>query len=146
MIRRIAAGAAILATLAIPQSSTAHAPTIKQCNRAATLAHTGGGITAWRARRNACIKHSAAHRCNPSAPPRLAIRCAFGRYANAALRVAACESGYNTRARNGQYLGIFQMGANERARFGHATHALGQARAARRYFNVAGWGPWSCHP
>lgn len=147
MIRRIAAGAAILTiSIITPTTAQAHQPTVKQCSRTATLTHNGGGINAWRAKRAKCIKHSNAHRCNPTAPVRTAIRCAFGRHANAALRVAYCESRYNTNARNGQYLGIFQMGSAERARFGHSNNALGQARAARRYFNLAGWRPWACQP
>ena len=65
-----------------------------------------------------------------------------------ALRVARCESGYRTTAQNGQYLGIFQMGSNERRLFGHGESALDQARAAYRYFVRSGrdWSPWSCKP
>jgi hypothetical protein len=63
-----------------------------------------------------------------------------------AFNIVACETGnrYNTTARNGQYLGLFQMGSSERARFGHGSTAMAQARAAHRYFVVAGWSPWSC--
>lgn len=62
-----------------------------------------------------------------------------------AFDVIACETGgrYNTTARNGQYLGTFQMGASERARFGHGPTAWAQARAAHRYYAEAGWAPWS---
>ncbi len=65
-----------------------------------------------------------------------------------AIRVAACESGFNTRAVNGQYLGIFQMGATERATYGHGPSARKQARAAHRYFVASGrdWSPWACKP
>lgn len=63
-----------------------------------------------------------------------------------ALDVIACETGdrYNTTARNGQYLGLFQMGAWARARYGHGATARSQARAAHRYWVDAGWSPWEC--
>jgi len=63
-----------------------------------------------------------------------------------AFDVIACETGnrYNTTARNGQYLGLFQMGAFARARYGHGSTARAQARAAYRYYLDAGWNPWSC--
>ena len=63
-----------------------------------------------------------------------------------AFDVIACETGnrYNTTARNGQYLGLFQMGSFARSRFGHGWTARAQAHAAYRYWLVAGWSPWSC--
>jgi len=62
-----------------------------------------------------------------------------------AVRVARCESGVRPWARNGQFLGVLQMGAAERARFGHHERSvLAQALAARRYYRVAGWQPWTC--
>jgi len=78
--------------------------------------------------------------------PETAIRYVFGRHAEEALVVAWCESRFRTWARNGQYLGLFQMGSSERARFGHGDTALAQARAAKRYFDVSGWSPWQCLP
>lgn len=80
--------------------------------------------------------------------PTKAICHVFGSYCEQALRVARCESGYRTTAQNGQYLGIFQMGSNERRLFGHGESALDQARAAYRYFVRSGrdWSPWSCKP
>jgi hypothetical protein len=82
------------------------------------------------------------------APPHRAIRAVFGRYADQALVVARCESHLSVRAQNGQYLGLFQMGRNERAVYGHGSTAYQQARAAHRYFVASGraWGPWSCKP
>jgi hypothetical protein len=72
----------------------------------------------------------------------------FGRYCHQALRVASCETGgtFSVWARNGQYLGIFQMGSYARSRYGHSNTVLGQARAAYRYFVDSGrdWSPWSC--
>lgn len=81
-----------------------------------------------------------------NAPPRVAIRAVFGRYAEQAIGVAWCESRLTTSAQNGQYLGLFQMGSNERRLFGHGSTAHEQALAAHRYFVVSGrdWSPWSC--
>jgi len=80
------------------------------------------------------------------APPRVAIRAVFGRYAEEAVNVAWCESRLTTTAENGQYLGLFQMGASERRLFGHGDTAHQQALAAHRYFVRSGrdWSPWSC--
>lgn len=79
---------------------------------------------------------------------RQAILETFGPYGKQALRVSWCESRWHTRARNGSHLGLFQMGSWERRRFGHSSTALGQARAAHRYFLASGrtWGPWVCKP
>jgi len=81
-----------------------------------------------------------------SAPPRVAICGVFGRYCRQALSVARCESRLSTHARNGQYLGLFQMGSDERRLFGHGRTAHQQALAAHRYFVLSGrdWSPWSC--
>jgi hypothetical protein len=81
-----------------------------------------------------------------AAPPRVAICGVFGSYCRQALAVAACESRLSTRAQNGQYLGLFQMGSSERRLFGHGRTAYRQALAAHRYFVRSGrdWSPWSC--
>lgn len=72
------------------------------------------------------------------------IRSVFGpRHGARAVAVARCESGLNPNARNGQHLGVFQMGRRERARFGHGRTVLAQAIAARRYHAVSGWSPWT---
>ena len=72
----------------------------------------------------------------------------FGRYCREALAVSRCESGLSTTAQNGEYLGLFQMGTDERRLFGHGSSALEQAKAAYKYFVAAGhgWDPWSCKP
>jgi hypothetical protein len=72
----------------------------------------------------------------------------FGPYCSQALRVAWCESRMETTAANGQYLGLFQMGFNARARYGHGPDPWTQAEAAFRYFADSGfsWGPWQCKP
>lgn len=77
------------------------------------------------------------------------IRAVFGpRYDDQAVAVASCESGLSIWARNGQYLGLFQMGSYARAKYGHAWNAWTQSRAAYRYFQDSGrdWSPWSCQP
>lgn len=70
----------------------------------------------------------------------------FGGYCSQAVAVARCESGLSTRAMNGQYLGLFQMGDFARSRYGHGPDALTQARAAYAYFVASGrdWSPWTC--
>jgi hypothetical protein len=81
--------------------------------------------------------------------PRGAICRVFGaRYCRQALTVARCESHLKTWARNGEYLGLFQMGSTERRLYGHGATALAQARAAHRYFVRSGrdWSPWTCKP
>ena len=72
----------------------------------------------------------------------------FGPDCAAAIVVARCESRLHTDARNGQYLGLFQMGLLARQLFGHGDSAEEQARAAFRYFVASGrdWSPWSCQP
>jgi len=81
-----------------------------------------------------------------SLSPRAAICGVFGSYCREAVAVAWCESRLRTTARNGQYLGLFQMGASERELFGHGSSADEQAAAAHRYFVHSGrdWSPWGC--
>jgi hypothetical protein len=80
------------------------------------------------------------------APPRVAICGVFKGYCRQAVSVAWCESRLSPNARNGQYLGLFQMGSSERRLFGHGRTAHAQALAAHRYFVRSGrdWSPWSC--
>jgi hypothetical protein len=93
---------------------------------------------------------SAAHALSAEADhPALVICEVFGkRDCLDALSVSWCESRFQTSARNGEYLGLFQMGTWERRRFGHGDDARAQALAARRYFRTSGrdWSPWSCKP
>ena len=83
-----------------------------------------------------------------TAANKAAICKVFGPYCKQAIEVSRCESGWSHWARNGQYLGLFQMGSSERARYGHAWNPWAQARAAWRYFVASGkdWSPWSCKP
>ena len=83
------------------------------------------------------------------AAARVAICKTFGPYCSQALRVSWCESRHYVWARNGQYLGLFQMGSFARSRYGHSyNNAWVQARAAYRYFVDSGrdWSPWACKP
>jgi len=86
----------------------------------------------------------------PPVPPRVfvAVRTYWPTRAERvkAFDVVACETGnrYNTTARNGQFMGLFQMGAWARSHYGHGTTADAQARAAHAYFLDAGWSPWTC--
>lgn len=59
-----------------------------------------------------------------------------------ARNVSWCESRWNPKARNGQYLGAFQMGKRERSTYGHHYTFEGQSRAARAYHKRSGWNPW----
>jgi hypothetical protein len=80
---------------------------------------------------------------------KVAICKVFGPYCAQALSVSWCESRHYVWARNGQYLGLFQMGSYARSRYGHhTTNAWIQSRAAYRYFVDSGrdWSPWSCKP
>lgn len=66
---------------------------------------------------------------------------------NEAWKVSWCESRHDMYARNGQYLGLFQMGTFARSKYGHAWNVWVQAKAAHKYYlDAGGWGPWSCKP
>jgi hypothetical protein len=95
-------------------------------------------------RRRIRARHLAASRQSTSIP---AVICrVFGSACTEARSVAYCESRYSIHAVNGQYLGLFQMGSNERATYatiGYAT-AYEQTVAAHNYFVIAGWRPWAC--
>jgi len=76
--------------------------------------------------------------------PQQAILDAFGsKNGQRALKVGKCESKLDVKARNGNYMGLFQMGPWARKTFGHGPDADSQAEAAHRYFQTAGWSPWS---
>jgi hypothetical protein len=127
-------------------SSTAHRVTARTALRRAQrrLARVTKTIHALRA----VLRRREARR-KANAPPKVAICDVFGRrYCGQALAVAWCESRHSTTAQNGQYLGLFQMGAYARGLFGHGRTARRQALAAYRYFVVSGrdWSPWSCKP
>lgn len=106
------------------------------------------GAQTWKARARAARRALERFRRRLADDPAFAICHVFGAYCSEALRVADCESSLYPRAQNGQYLGVFQMGSSERARYGHGSTVLAQARAAWRYFDLSGrdWSPWSCKP
>jgi len=83
-----------------------------------------------------------------NASPQAVICSVFGPYCSQAIAVANCEGGFSPYAQNGQYLGTFQMGAHERAIYGHGYTIYEQAKAAYAYFVDSGsnWSPWSCKP
>lgn len=63
-----------------------------------------------------------------------------------AMKIVKCETGgtYWPWVSNGQYQGIFQMGSNERATYGHGNNVWAQAKAAYAYYKAAGgfYDPW----
>ena len=79
-----------------------------------------------------------------SLPVEEMIRHVFGAEGDKAVQVAFCESTLRTQAKKGQFLGLFQMGANERADYGHGPDALAQVLAAHKLFLDRGWQPWEC--
>jgi hypothetical protein len=72
------------------------------------------------------------------------IRAVFGPEGEKAVQVARCESTLRPHAKKGQFLGLFQMGANERVEYGHGEDALAQVLAAHALFLDRGWQPWTC--
>lgn len=105
------------------------------------------------------VKHTNYHthgwlwpcKIQPQGPSRneCVIRKLFGKeggvaLANKAVHVARCESTLRRHAANGQYLGLFQMGSNERATYGYGSTAVEQVQGALRYYRVSHWSPWGC--
>ncbi|HEX2179660.1 MAG TPA: hypothetical protein VHL54_09130 [Actinomycetota bacterium] len=72
------------------------------------------------------------------------IRTVFGPEGEKAVQVARCESTLRPHAKKGQFLGLFQMGANERTEYGHGDDPLAQVLAAHALFLDRGWQPWTC--
>jgi hypothetical protein len=129
-------------------------PTPSRRLYARTKAHPAFRNWAWR------LWNGRAHRaCGKvrylNADPVRAIRYVFQRVAAAAqaIAVSSCETGgaFNTTATNGQFVNLFQMGYNERRRYGwHVAGSppLDAAWPAFFYFIDSGrdWSPWSCKP
>lgn len=63
-----------------------------------------------------------------------------------AVNVAWCESRLNPRARNGSYVGVFQLGEHERKAYGHGRSVWAQSIGALLLHAARGWQPWSCRP
>lgn len=97
------------------------------------------------------VPAASAHRDRGPEGVKQIIRQVFGPYyGEQAVRVSNCETGgtFWWGAANGQYLGIFQMGSDERRKYGHGNGPWPQAQAAYRYFVASGrdWSPWECKP
>lgn len=147
-------GLCVLLTFALLwKAEDAQAHTIQPADCRAVARHVDAGLVVKRLAARGCTRHrldhAAAHelaKCAGRVP--CIIRYVFGSSGDDAVTVARCESGFDPRAANGQYLGIFQMGSSERATYGHGPDALSQSRAAYRYFRASGsdWSPWECRP
>jgi hypothetical protein len=92
--------------------------------------------------------HNAIHAINLVWCGKSNTYCAEG---NKAARVARCEASaryWYTRpqdAKNGQYLGMFQMGEWARGEYGHGPSVWHQARAAYKNWKDNGWqNQWEC--
>ena len=107
-----------------------------------TVAERGGAVVVKKAKRKNSEEMSI---------PEM-IKAVFGNRSGEALRVASCESRYDPNARNGSYVGVFQIH--------HRTHAwriekvggkdlydpLTNVRVAHSLMTDKGWGPWTCSP
>ena len=62
------------------------------------------------------------------------------------IAIAKCESGFREDARNGQYLGIYQMGKHEFATYGSGDplNARDNVKAAIKLYMKRSFQPWSC--
>lgn len=108
----------------------------------------------------AAVLHPVASCRSPHLTASKAIDCYWPRHSRAAAhRVAECEStasaptriarrrGLGRWARNGQYVGIFQMGVRERRAHGwyrRGAPAHVQVASALSLYRSRGWQPWSC--
>jgi hypothetical protein len=97
--------------------------------------------------RQAKIQHASHTSYTPTGSVPHIICAVFGSAnCSEALYIARRESGFETWAANGQYLGLFQMGSSERATYatiGYST-AYQQTVAAHNLFLARGWEPWTC--
>lgn len=97
------------------------------------------------------IRVKAKHLSRLEADAPYAIHWAFRRLGRVgqAMRVARCESTLNRFAENGQYRGLFQLGAHHYWRLGGLpySHAYANAAAAAQIVQEdGGWGQWECRP
>ena len=80
------------------------------------------------------------------------IKAVFGSRAGEALRVARCESRYDPNARNGSYVGVFQIHRRthawriEKVGGKDLYDPLTNVRVAHALMKDKGWGPWTCSP
>ena len=80
------------------------------------------------------------------------IKAVFGSRAGEALRVARCESRNDPNARNGSYIGVFQIHRRlhawriEKVGGKDLYDPLTNVRVAHSLMRDKGWGPWTCSP
>jgi hypothetical protein len=92
---------------------------------------------------------TAGHNHTENTRVKRAICKAFGARCAEAIRVSWCESHWHTTARNGRYLGLFQVSDHWRRTVpGWGPTPLEQARHAHRVFVLTGstWRHWECKP
>lgn len=84
----------------------------------------------------------------PTQYPRFyrALHRHFGAHWLEAAVVSYGEGSWHSWARNGQYLGTFQMGGWARTTYGHSSTLEGQVAHAARYWRAHGWSGWDCQP
>lgn len=69
----------------------------------------------------------------------------WGAHWREAAIVSFGEGSWSPWAHNGQYLGTFQMGSAERARYGQGSSLWAQAKAAFAYYDSDhSWSHWDC--
>jgi hypothetical protein len=78
---------------------------------------------------------------------RAGVRSAWGGDDEKAISVADCESGLNTRATNGQNLGLWQFRIETWRNYGGSgdprdASPAAQTQVAWRLFLERGWSPW----
>lgn len=97
----------------------------------------------WQRRLTAARRQAA--RISSASVPALICRV-FGSVCGAARSIAWTESRYRTWAKNGQYLGIFQMGSSERETYDTLpyTTAYNQIVDAHNMYLARGFEPWYC--
>lgn len=82
----------------------------------------------------------------PVAPSLTGIRAEIARWWPGDDAKVLClvdeESDFNPNARNGIYLGLFQMDGDFRATYGYGPSVKEQTLAAWRGFQARGWQPW----
>ena len=150
----------VFVVLLAAATSNARAHTIPRtaCYKAAKYSGHPYQSPKWQAVLHRCLayrkRHAWNHKCGGTVRT---IRCVFGRYGAAAVRVARCESGLRTTALGprdeygNRRIGLFQLGTYERSVAGKYTRwssALVQSRSAFNYFAMTGYdfGAWECKP
>lgn len=128
---------ALAMSMTLPSATFASGATEREQLRQCQLLNYGNDHTRWTVRR-AC---------------KIMVKWPHNRTDRKVVTVAWCEGTFNPLAKNGQYRGTFQMGTEERRKYGHGSTIEIQTVAAHRYFSYArrigwghGWGPWSCKP